>query len=132
MEFLGYFFYRSEVSIILKLFINIDSLSIDLFNKDMRNSGDNFLLNRCYMRNTTCTSNCCPLELDVVSQMGALHHSTLVQMQDHIQESFEKKCTFSLWFSFKPFSRYSCNNFDSWKHLHNKILFFLCFMWICR
>lgn len=51
MEFLGYFFYRSEVSIILKLFINIDSLSIDLFNKDMRNSGDNFLLNRCYMRN---------------------------------------------------------------------------------
>lgn len=70
MEFLGYFFYRSEVSIILKLFINIDSLSIDLFNKDMRNSGDNFLLNRCYMRNTTCTSNCCPLELDVVSQMG--------------------------------------------------------------
>lgn len=35
MEFFGYFFYRSEVSIILKLSINIDSLSIDLFNKGL-------------------------------------------------------------------------------------------------
>lgn len=68
----------------------------------MRNSGDNFLLNRCYMRNTTCTSNCCPLELDVVSQMGTLHHSTLVQMQDHIQESFEKNVHFHYGFHLNP------------------------------
>lgn len=68
----------------------------------MRNSGDNFLLNRCYMRNTTCTSNCCPLELDVVSQMGALHYSTLVQMQDHIQESFEKNVHFHYGFHLNP------------------------------
>lgn len=54
------------------------------------------------MCNTACTSKCTPQDADV-SKIGAFYHSALVQMQDHIQESFKKKCTFSLWFTCKPF-----------------------------
>lgn len=38
----------------------------------------------------------------MVSQMGALHYSTLVQMQDHIQESFDKNVHFHYGFHLNP------------------------------